>query len=176
MNESKISKRQLTRMIYIEGVGASGLTFPAAAALHSNSEGFFPLLLYALLLPLFVGWLLFLIHPSGEEKSGGHVRRLRFCPQQMDGHPLYDPSVYQCAGSLLLLRTVHPENLHAGRQPAHDPSAFCPAALVLYPDNSAKTCPFSGTAVSVGDGAVCDSGVLCDSRPGREGPSAGVAG
>lgn len=71
MNESKISKRQLTRMIYIEGVGASGLTFPAAAALHSNSEGFFPLLLYALLLPLFVGWLLFLIHRLERRNPAG---------------------------------------------------------------------------------------------------------
>ena len=79
MNESKISKRQLTRMIYIEGIGASGLTFPAAAALGSRSEGLFPIILYGGLLFLFAVWLLFLIHrlekrnPAGMSAGYGFV-------------------------------------------------------------------------------------------------------
>lgn len=79
MNESKISQRQLTRMIYIEGVGASGLTFPAAAALYSRSEGFWPLMAYAGFLLLFVAWLLYLIrrleirNPAGMSAGYGFV-------------------------------------------------------------------------------------------------------
>ena len=61
MRESRISQRQLTRMIYIEGVGASGLTFPAVAAFRSQSEGLWPVALYALWLVLFAAWLLFVI-------------------------------------------------------------------------------------------------------------------
>ena len=79
MNESKISQRQLTRMIYIEGVGASGLTFPAAAALCSRSEGLLPLVAYAGFLLLFAVWLLFLIrrlerrNPAGMSAGYGFV-------------------------------------------------------------------------------------------------------
>lgn len=61
MRESRISQRQLTRMIYIEGVGASGLTFPAAAAFHSQSEGLWPVALYALWLALFAAWMLYMV-------------------------------------------------------------------------------------------------------------------
>ena len=68
MRESRISQRQLTRMIYIEGVGASGLTFPAAAALHSQSEGLWPVALYALWLVLFAAWLLFVIRCLEQRK------------------------------------------------------------------------------------------------------------
>lgn len=71
MNESRISKRQLTRMIYIEGVGASGLTFPAAAAIYSQSEGLFPLVLYGVLLALFTGGLLYLIRRLEEKNPAG---------------------------------------------------------------------------------------------------------
>lgn len=79
LNESKISQRQLTRMIYIEGVGASGLTFPAAAALCSRSEGLLPLVAYAGFLLLFAVWLLFLIrrlerrNPAGMSAGYGFV-------------------------------------------------------------------------------------------------------
>lgn len=79
MNESKISQRQLTRMIYIEGVGASGLTFPAAAAFYSRSEGLLPLAAYAGFLLLFTAWLLFLIrwlerrNPAGMSAGYGFV-------------------------------------------------------------------------------------------------------
>lgn len=66
MDQNQISKRQLTRMIYIEGFGASGLTLPAAAAWQSTSEGLFPMLCYGVFLILFTTYFLFLI-----EKNGG---------------------------------------------------------------------------------------------------------
>lgn len=59
INENAISVRQLTRMLYVEGFGASGLLFPAAAARYSNSEGFFPVICYGICLFLFTAWLLY---------------------------------------------------------------------------------------------------------------------
>lgn len=58
-------------MIYIEGVGASGLTFPAAAAIHSRSEGMFPLVAYGVLLALFTGGLLRLIRCLEQKNPAG---------------------------------------------------------------------------------------------------------
>lgn len=61
MNQNKISKRQLTRMIYIEGFGASGLTFPAAAAFGSVSEGMLPMLCYGIFLVILTAYLLWAV-------------------------------------------------------------------------------------------------------------------
>lgn len=60
MEKNKISCRQLRRMIFVEGFGAAGLTFPAVAAWESRSEGMLPVVLYVLLQFVFVGWLLYL--------------------------------------------------------------------------------------------------------------------
>ena len=64
MDQNKISKRQLTRMIYIEGFGASGLTLPAAAAWQSTSEGLIPMICYGALLILFTAYFFFLSFKS----------------------------------------------------------------------------------------------------------------
>lgn len=67
MDQNKISKRQLTRMIYIEGFGASGLTLPAAAAWQSTSEGLIPMICYGALLILFTAYFFFLAEKYGKD-------------------------------------------------------------------------------------------------------------
>lgn len=59
--DNQIEKRQLMRMMVIEGFGAAGLTFPAVAAWGSRSEGFWPVMVYGGLFFLFIFWMLFMI-------------------------------------------------------------------------------------------------------------------
>ena len=66
MNQNKISKRQLKRMILIEGFGAFGLTIPAAAAWTSDSEGLMPMLCYGIFLFLFTAYFLSVSEKCGE--------------------------------------------------------------------------------------------------------------
>lgn len=67
MNQNKISKRQLKRMLYIEGFGASGLTLPAVAAWNSASEGMIPMICYGIFLMLFVAYFLWISEKREEE-------------------------------------------------------------------------------------------------------------
>lgn len=71
MSESRISRRQFLRMMYVEGFGASGLTFPAVAAMESQSEGLFPVLIYGVFLVLFIGWLLYIIRKLEKRNPQG---------------------------------------------------------------------------------------------------------
>ena len=59
--EDQIEKRQLSRMMFIEGFGAAGLTFPAVAAWGSRSEGLWPVLVYGVFFFLFIFWMLWII-------------------------------------------------------------------------------------------------------------------
>lgn len=75
MRENKISCRQMKRMIFVEGFGAAGLTFPAAAAMGSRSEGLVPMVGYLVMQVLFLCWILFLVRLLERKK-----------PQMTDGY------------------------------------------------------------------------------------------
>ena len=67
-----ISRRQMTRMLSIEGFGAAGLTLPAVACFGS-STGLYPMLLYGGFMVLLLCWLLWVVKRTafpGEGFSG----------------------------------------------------------------------------------------------------------
>ena len=55
---NRISRRQLTRLIYVEGFGAAGLSYPAVAALADPGEGLMAFLFYGIFLFFFTWFLL----------------------------------------------------------------------------------------------------------------------
>lgn len=75
--EQKISKRQLSRMIYLEGFGLAGLTFPAAAVWAEEGVGGRSVFVYGIFLTAFVAFLLWI---SGKRGVGGHQNRVFVMP------------------------------------------------------------------------------------------------
>ena len=69
MNQNKISKRQLKRMLFIEGFGVSGLSLPAVAAWNSTSEGMIPMICYGIFLMILTAYFLWV----SEKQEEGHV-------------------------------------------------------------------------------------------------------
>ncbi len=59
MDPQSISERQLTRMLFMEGFGASGISFPFLAA-GARSNGVFSVILYAVGIILLAGYLLWI--------------------------------------------------------------------------------------------------------------------
>lgn len=72
IDPQKISERQLTRMLYLEGFGLAGLTFPAAAVWAGKGEGGSAVICYGIFLILFVAYLLWVSQdakPEGKKKN-----------------------------------------------------------------------------------------------------------
>ena len=152
MNQNKISKRQLKRMILIEGFGAFGLTIPAAAAWNSDSEGLMPMLCYGIFLFLFTAYFLSVSEKCGElpafalNKWAGGLYWIR----------LFIHGIFLFYFFGLLIQTVYMPD--SGM------------LVVLQQNNPAKTGSFSGIQVSVGFCVVFASGVLFCFKPvGRNG-------
>lgn len=79
MSKDVISRRQLTRMIYVEGFGAAGLTYPAVAVWSGGSKGWLAFVFYGIFLFLFTSFLLWMakgrFYPAQNIQAAGNDQR-----------------------------------------------------------------------------------------------------